>query len=47
MHGTFIQKVVLTMILALAASGLIECWKFTQKANDDINSPDAYEHPGH
>jgi hypothetical protein len=44
MHGTFMQKVFLTMILALAASGLVECWKFTIKANDEINAPQNWQH---
>ena len=44
MHGTFLQKVFLTMIVALAASGLIECWKFTIKANDEINAPQNWQH---
>ena len=47
MHGTFLQKVVLTMVAALCASGLVECWKFTQKANDDINAPQNWQHTNH
>ena len=47
MHGTFLQRVFLTMILALAASGLVECWKFTIKANDEINAPQNWQHTTH
>ena len=39
MHGTFLQRVVLTAFFALCASGLIECWKWTQKVNDEVNDP--------
>jgi len=39
MHGTFLQKVVLTLVAALCASGLIEAWKFTVRANDLVNKP--------
>jgi hypothetical protein len=46
MHGTFIQKVLLTMVVALAASGLVEAWKFTLRANDEINAPQNWQpHP--
>lgn len=44
MHGTFLQRVFLTMIAALAASGLVECWKFTIRANDEINAPQNWQH---
>jgi hypothetical protein len=39
MHGTFLQKVVLTLVVALFASGVIEAWKWTVKVNDDVNGP--------
>jgi hypothetical protein len=44
MHSTFLQKVMITMMAGLFASGLIECWKFTIKANDDINAPKNWQH---
>jgi hypothetical protein len=44
MHGTFLQRVLMTIIAALAASGLVECWKFTLKANDEINAPQNWQH---
>jgi hypothetical protein len=44
MHGTFLQKVILTMVAALFFSGLIEAWKFTLKANDEINAPTNWQH---
>jgi hypothetical protein len=47
MHGTFLQKVVLTMIAALVASGLIEAWRWTIKANDEINAPENWQHTTH
>ena len=47
MHAGFVQKVIITMIAALAASGLIECWKFTLKANDEINAPQNWQHTTH
>jgi hypothetical protein len=38
MHGTFLQKVVLTLVLALFTSGLIEFYKnFVQRADNEIN----------
>ena len=38
MHGTFLQKVMLTMILALLTSGLIEFYKnVIQRADNEIN----------
>jgi len=38
MHATFLQKVVLTIICALFASGLVEFYKnFVQKADIEIN----------
>ena len=47
MHGTFLQKVFLTIIAALVASGLVECWKFTIRANDEINAPQNWQHTSH
>jgi hypothetical protein len=47
MHGTFLQKVVLTMIFALAASGAIEAWRWTISANDEINAPQNWQHTNH
>jgi hypothetical protein len=44
MHGTFLQRVLLTLIAALFASGLVECWKFTLRANDEINAPQNWQH---
>jgi len=32
------------MFAALFASGLIECWKFTLRANDEINDPKNWQH---
>jgi hypothetical protein len=34
----------MTIIFALAASGLVEAWKFTIKANDEINAPQNWQH---
>jgi hypothetical protein len=51
MYGTFPQKVVLTIIAALLASGVIEFYKnFIQRADNDINrdwrtTPAASAHP--
>lgn len=44
MHGGFFQKVILTMVAALFASGLVEAWKFTLRANDEINAPQNWQH---
>jgi len=44
MHGTFLQKVFVTMLVALFASGLVEAWKFTLRANDEINAPQNWQH---
>lgn len=51
MHGTFLQKVILTLIAALFASGLVEFYKnIIQRADEDINknwrvTPSATAHP--
>ncbi len=51
MHGTFLQRVFLTLFLALCASGLIEFYKnIIQRADNDINrdwrtTPAATAHP--
>jgi hypothetical protein len=51
MYGTFLQKVILTMIAALFASFLIEFYKnIIQRADNDINrdwrtTPAATAHP--
>jgi hypothetical protein len=51
MYGTFLQRVVLTIIIALCASGLVEFYKnFVQGANNEINRdwrtvPAASAHP--
>jgi hypothetical protein len=38
MHGTFLQRVVLTIFIALCASGFIEFYKnIIQRADNDIN----------
>jgi hypothetical protein len=38
MHGTFLQRVILTMFFALCAAGVIEFYKnFIQRADYDIN----------
>ena len=38
MYGTFLQRVVLTIIIALCASGLVEFYKnFVQRADNEIN----------
>jgi len=44
MHATFLQKVFITMFAGFCASGLIECWKWTIKANDSINAPSSWQH---
>ena len=44
MHGSFLQRVLLTMIFALGAAGLVEVWKFTIRANDEINAPQNWQH---
>jgi hypothetical protein len=44
MHGSFLQRVFTTMLAALFASGLVEAWKFTIKANDEINAPQNWQH---
>jgi len=44
MQGSFMQKVLTTLIAALFASGLVEAWKFTIKANDEINAPQNWQH---
>ncbi|MGA3171217.1 MAG: hypothetical protein ABSE62_09395 [Chthoniobacteraceae bacterium] len=46
MHATFLQKVGITIIAALFAAGLVECWKFTLRANDEINSPNSWQQGG-
>jgi hypothetical protein len=43
MHPSFLQKVIITMIAGLCACGLIECWKWTIKANDSINAPSSWQ----
>ena len=51
MHGTFLQKVVLTIFIAFCASLVIEFYKnFIQKADAEINrnwrsTPAASSHP--
>jgi len=51
MHGTFLQKVLLTMLVALLASGFVEFYKnIIQRADNDINrdwrpTPAASAHP--
>jgi len=51
MHGTFLQKVVLTLVFALCTSLLIEFYKnVIQRADNDINrdwrtTPAASAHP--
>ena len=38
MHGTFLQRVFLTIFLGLVASGFIEFYKnIIQRADNDIN----------
>ncbi|HEX4083953.1 MAG TPA: hypothetical protein VHY22_03500 [Chthoniobacteraceae bacterium] len=38
MHGTFLQRVILTLFFALCAAGLIEFYKnVIQRADNDIN----------
>jgi hypothetical protein len=44
MHSSFLQRVVTTMLAALLASGLVEAWKFTIRANDEINDPRNWQH---
>lgn len=44
MQGTFTQKLLMTVLAALFASGLVECWKFTIAANDSINAPQNWQH---
>jgi hypothetical protein len=44
MHGSFLQRVFTTMLAALFASGLVEAWKFTLRANDEINDPKNWQH---
>jgi len=44
MHGSFLQRVFTTMLAALFAAGLVECWKWTIKANDSINAPENWQH---
>jgi hypothetical protein len=39
MHGSFLQRVILTMLAGLLAAGLVEAWKWTISANESINDP--------